>query len=153
MATEIVRVSEVMTAHLVYLHADTSAREAAETLTRHRIHGAPVLGEDKSVVGVVSKTDLLDARNYPRDREAVVGDLMTHIVLAVRTTDPLMLAVRLMVNEDVHRALVMNEDGTLAGVVAPMDVLRALAKGLPIGDPSHVESMEYVNLAWVGKNE
>jgi len=153
MSTEVVRVADVMTSHLVYLSASTSARDAADLLTRHRVHGAPVLGDDKSVVGVVSKTDLLDARNYPKDREALVGDLMTHVVLAVRATDPLMLAVRLMVAEDVHRALVMNEHGTLAGIVTPMDVLRALSQGLPIGDPSHVESMEYMNLTWVGRNE
>lgn len=153
MSSDTVRVRDVMTTELVYLPASMSAGVAAETLTRRRIHGAPVLGDDHSVVGVVSKTDLLDVRNYPGDRDAVVGDLMTHVVLAVRVNDPLMLAVRLMVSEDVHRALVMNEDGTLAGIVAPMDILKALAKGLPLGDPSHVEGMDFVNLSWVGQNE
>lgn len=151
--SETVRVSDVMTSHLIYLYASMSARDAAEQLTLHRINGAPVLGEEKTVVGVVSKTDLLDVRNYPTDREVLVGDLMTRIVLAVRASDPLMLAVRLMVTEGVHRALVMNDDGTLAGIVAPMDVMRALAQGKQLGDPSHVEDLGYVNLSWVGQSE
>lgn len=149
MNTQIVRAAEVMTSRLIYLDATMSAREAAESLTRHRINGAPVIGEEKTVVGVVSKTDLLDARNYPSAREATVEDLMTRVVLAVRTTDPVLLAVRLMVSENVHRVLVVNAEGKLAGIVAAMDVLRALAKGLPLGDPSQVEAMEFVNLNWV----
>lgn len=153
MSSDSVRVAEVMTAQLVYLQASMTAREAADSLTRHRIHGAPVLGEDRSVVGVVSKTDLIDLRNYPSDREALVGDLMTHVVLAVRASDPLMMAVRLMVAEDVHRALVMNDDGTLAGIVAPMDILKALAHGKDLGHPSEVEALDFVEVSWVGKND
>ncbi len=153
MSTHAVRVEEVMTKEVVYLDAAMSARDAAELLTRHRINGAPVLGAERSVVGVVSKTDLLDARNYPDDRAATVEDLMTKIVLAVRPNDPALLAVRLMVGEDVHRALVVNDDGTLAGIVAPMDILRALVRGQPLGDSNSVDALEYVNLSWVhGKN-
>jgi CBS domain containing-hemolysin-like protein len=40
-----------------------------------------------------------------------------------------MAAVRLMANDLVHRAVVVDDKGKLVGVVTPMDVLRALARG------------------------
>lgn len=149
MTESFLRVSEVMTTAVVLVNTTTTAREAAEILTRSRINGAPVLDEHRQVVGIVSKTDLLDARNYPTDREALVGDLMTRIVLAIRPSQPAMAAVRLMVTEDVHRVVVINEDGTLAGVVAPMDVMRALAQGRALGEPGQAESTDFVSLTWV----
>jgi CBS domain-containing protein len=45
--------------------------------------------------------------------------------------------VRLMASEDVHRAVVVDEHGKLAGIVSTMDVLRALARGEDLqGDDS-----------------
>lgn len=131
------RVRDVMTEAVVYLSADTLASEAADVLTRHRINGAPVLGKHGHVVGLVSKTDLLDRRRDPEHREMLVSDAMTRVVFAVRTSDPVMLAVRLMVEEEIHRAVVVNDDGTLAGIVAPMDILRGMVNGLNVGAPSH----------------
>src|SRR5215216_1083169 len=107
-------VSDVMSEPLVFVQARTPADEAAEILTRHRINGAPVLGHHGQVVGVVSKTDLLDPRRKNHQRELSVEDLMTRMIFAVRARDPAMQAVRLMVEEDIHRALVINDDGTLA---------------------------------------
>lgn len=149
MTASFLRVSEVMTTAVVLVNTTTTAREAAEVLTRSRINGAPVLDEHRQVVGIVSKTDLLDARNYPTAREALVEDLMTRVVLAIRPSQPAMAAVRLMVAEDVHRVVVINEDGTLAGVVAPMDVMRALSQGRSLGEASQAESTDFVSLTWV----
>lgn len=142
----VARVSDVMTEGVVFVHAETDARGAAEVLARHRINGAPVLGKHGRVVGVVSKTDLLDSRHQPPDREMLVEDAMTRVVFAVRAEDPVMLAVRLMIDEEIHRALVVNDDGTLAGIVAPMDVLRGLANGLNIGDAPDAEPVSFVDL-------
>ena len=54
---------------------------------------------------------------------------MTRVVRAVRPGDPVMFAVRLMADENVHRVVVVDDDGKLAGIVSAMDVLRALARG------------------------
>ena len=142
---KVARVRDVMSEGVVFVNAETSAAQAADVLGRHRINGAPVLGNKGRVVGVVSKTDLLDARHRPENGEMQVEDAMTRVVFAVRVDDPLMLAVRLMVNEDIHRALVVNDDGSLAGIVSPMDVLRGLANGIHLGEDD-TEPMSYVDL-------
>jgi IMP dehydrogenase len=136
-------VKDVMSEAVVFVRADIAATVAAEVLTRQRINGAPVLGDHGRVVGVVSKTDLLDPRRAGEGK--TVEDVMTRMVFAVRASDPAMQAVRLMVEEDIHRALVVNDDGTLAGIVTPMDVLRGLTKGLSIAADSHA-ALEFVDL-------
>jgi CBS domain-containing protein len=68
-------------------------------------------------------------------------------VYAVRATDPVMHAVRLMLNEHIHRALVVNDDGTIAGIVSPTDILRALSRGLDVRAPSPSGApVQYVDL-------
>lgn len=124
-----VRVRDLMTAEVVTLAASTSVDDAARSLTFHQVGGAPVLDHGR-IVGVVSKSDLVDPRHRAgRDAHPAVSEVMTKVVRAVRPGDPAMMAVRLMVNESVHRAVVVDERGKLVGIVSPMDVLAALARG------------------------
>lgn len=137
----VVRVREVMTEAVVFLKGSMAVDEAAHILVRHRIHGAPVLGDKGRILGVVSLSDLLGSGSG-----GSVAERTTRVVYAVRVDDPAIVAVRLMVAEDVHRALVVNEDATIAGIVAPMDILKALAEGLPVGTLPEGEQLEFFDL-------
>lgn len=139
------QVRHVMTEAIVFVQASTPTADAADILTRHRINGAPVLGRAGRVVGIVSKTDLLDPRRGDDGQALTVEGLMTRVLFAVRAGDPVMQAVRLMVEEDIHRALVVNDDGTLAGIVTPMDVLRGLVNELPISEAAG-DAVRFVDL-------
>ncbi|MFT3769272.1 MAG: CBS domain-containing protein [Minicystis sp.] len=138
------RVRDIMTTEVITLAASTKADDAARSLTFHRVSGAPVLDHGR-IVGVVSKSDLVDPRNRPTgDERPTVGEVMTPLVFAVRPGDPAMSAVRLMVEESVHRAVVVDDHGRLKGIVSPMDVLRALGRGdyLQRNDPVHQDRLE-----------
>jgi CBS domain-containing protein len=54
------RVADVMTREVVTAHEDTSLREIAELFLKHGIKRVPIL-RDRSVVGIVSRVDLLQA--------------------------------------------------------------------------------------------
>lgn len=138
-------VRDVMTDSVVFLHANSTVEDAARTLTRHRIHGAPVLGRGGRIVGMVAMTDLLphDGAEAPN----TVEEAMTKVALGVRADDPAMAAVAIMVRERVHRAVVVNDDGTLAGIVAPMDILQALDEGRPV--QTSVGTFDFVQLSAV----
>lgn len=129
MSGKTLRVRDIMTEEVITLVASTTVDDAARCLTFHRVSGAPVL-ERGRIVGVVSKSDLVAPRHRssPTDKPTV-RDAMTKVVQAVRPGDPAMAAVRLMVQENVHRAVVVDGQGKLAGIVTTMDVLRALARG------------------------
>jgi CBS-domain-containing membrane protein len=124
-----VRVRDIMTAEVVTAVANTAADEAARSLSFHKVSAAPVL-EHGTLVGIVSKSDLVDPRRRGAPGSAAtVADVMTRVVYAVRPGDPAMMAVRMMLKQNVHRALVVNDSGRLVGIVSAIDVLRALAQG------------------------
>ena len=123
------RIRDIMTTDVITLVAQTSVEDAARSLTFHHVSGVPVL-EHGRIIGVVSKSDLVDPRYRSSAAvKATVRDAMTRVVRAVRPGDTAMLAVRLMVRENIHRAVVVDDAGKLVGIVSPMDVLRALARG------------------------
>jgi CBS-domain-containing membrane protein len=125
------RVLDVMTSDVTFLQTNETLDEAWQILHAKSISGAPVLNRRGQLVGIASKADLADPRHHVGDvvgTVRTVRDVMTRVVYGVRAGDSVLSAVRLMIDEDIHRAIVVNEDGSVAGIVTPMDVLRALVR-------------------------
>ena len=145
--TKTVRVRDIMTTDVITLVATTSLSDAARSLSFHKVTGAPVM-EHGRVVGVISNTNLVDPRYRNGAEQGVnVAQVMTPAVYAVGPGDPVMLAVRLMAREGVHRAIVVDDHKKLVGIVSAMDVLRALVDGQRVqddlperGGPEHAEA-------------
>jgi CBS domain-containing protein len=116
-------VEDIMSNEPVTFAPRTSIEEAARVLCERRIGGAAVI-DGARIVGVVSKSDLLEVVG---DGSGPLERVMTPICFAVRRGDPAMTAVRLMLYEHVHRALVVDQ-GRLVGMVTPFDVMRALVR-------------------------
>lgn len=150
------RVREIMSTEVFTIAANASIDEAARRLSELRISGAPVI-EGGRIVGVVSKSDLVDPENRAvNGGKPTVGHVMMPMVYAVRPGDPAILAVRLMAEEGIHRVVVVDQGGKLVGIVSTMDVIRALAQGKQVQDrveePVHAEhadpavAVQYVDL-------
>jgi CBS-domain-containing membrane protein len=122
------RVRDVMTEAILLLRAEMSIEEAWEHLHANSVTGAPVLDAKGRLVGVLSNYDLADPRRRAAGDAHRVADVMTRVVYAVRADDSALAAVRLMAEENIHRVVVVNDDGSLAGMVVPMDVLCELAR-------------------------
>jgi CBS domain-containing protein len=127
------RAAELMTPNPVSVRESATVREAIELLTRREISGAPVIDAAGRPVGVVSRADIL-----VHDREAVddlaeddadctrVGDIMTPAVFCVSPDAPASRVVREMIELKIHRLFVVDDPGTLVGVITVLDVLRHL---------------------------
>jgi CBS-domain-containing membrane protein len=133
---ETLRVRDVMTEPLLLLRAETSLDAAWHTLHDAGVTGAPVLNAQGRLVGVISLADFADPRR--RAQALTVGDAMTRVIYAVRADDPAVTAVRLMLRENIHRVVVVDEQGALVGIIVAMDVLRALVRE----DESHIEFVD-----------
>ena len=124
------RIKDIMTKRVYVVDADASAEEAAWGLTRRHIGGAPARDAQGNLVGVLSKGDLVNPEPAQWIRgEATVGDLMNPDVVTLYADDPAMAAVNQMAKLQIHRIVVLDQDSQLAGIVTPMDVVRALADG------------------------
>jgi CBS-domain-containing membrane protein len=83
------------------------------------------------LVGVLSSSDLINPEPAQWIHgEATVGDLMNPDVISLYAEDPAMAAVDEMAKRDIHRIVVLDSESRLAGIVTPMDVVRALARGV-----------------------
>jgi CBS domain-containing protein len=144
-------VASVMTRDVFAVAADTCLDTAARLLARHHIGGVPVIDAVGRPLGVLSQSDLTlpdhsrSARQgrtqYYRVAEGqtrvvedegvggagIVSDVMSPYVLSVAASTPLTDAARLMLADNVHRLLVV-EDDRLIGLVSTMDVLRAVTR-------------------------
>ena len=124
------QIKDIMTKRVYVVDADASAEEAAWGLTRRHIGGAPARDADGNLVGVLSKSDLVNPEPSQWIRgEATVGDVMNPEVVSLYADDPAMAAVNEMAKRDIHRIVVLDQESQLAGIVTSMDVVRALAAG------------------------
>jgi len=137
------RVADVMTTEVFTVTPETSLKEVAELLTALGISGAPVVDEQKHVVGVVSEADILakerrqpspDALHRMLHRPAppsakraarTAGEAMTAPAVTVTGSRRVDVAAALMLDRQVNRLPVVDEHGTLVGIVTRADLVRA----------------------------
>ena len=124
-------VSEIMSTEVITFTAQTSIEEATRVMLERHISGAPVVDESNKPIGIVSKTDLLEAWHEhvksPEPAEpTMVGNIMVPYLLAAQHSSPIALAAALMAYEGVHRLLVLNEQSAMVGIVTSVDILRWL---------------------------
>jgi CBS domain-containing protein len=126
---------DVMTTELITVTPGTPLSEFARLCAEDNVSGCPVTRVDGTLVGIVSKTDLVRRlledhprlgakREFPVWDEEVrqVGDIMTEEVLTVGPDTPISEIAERMARDRVHRVLVM-EDDKLVGIVTSIDVL------------------------------
>ena len=124
------RVRDIMTTDIFTVAADASAEEAAWGLTRRHIGGAPVQDKDGTITGMLSKSDLVNPEPAQWIRgEATVADLMNPDVLMLYRDDPALAAAVGMVQRDIHRVVVVDENEKMVGIVTSMDIVKAVAAG------------------------
>jgi predicted transcriptional regulator len=117
-----------MTRDVLSLAQDRPLESAAWALAAARVSGAPVRDRSGRVIGVLSKSDLVDAARKSQFTNTV-EEAMTPGVWAVHPDDPAIEAVRLMVEKEIHRLIVLRGPGKLEGLVTTTDVMRALLCG------------------------
>lgn len=117
-----------MTREVVSLAGDTPLDTAAWRLASEAVSGAPVRDARGNLIGVLSKTDLVDLMREGFGTKQV-ADVMTPAIWAIHPDAPAIEAVELMLEKHIHRVLVVRGPGKLVGIVSAMDVMRALAGG------------------------
>jgi CBS domain-containing membrane protein len=124
------KLSDIMNHDVFTLLASAPADQAAWELATRGFTGAPVRDETGRLVGVLSRSDLMDPeRNQGSLDDKEVQDVMTRAIFALEPQAPVIRAIRLMVREGIHRVIVMDERRDVVGIVTSTDVLNALARG------------------------
>ncbi len=134
------RVRDVMTADVRVVDVTASLRTAAAVLFFAGISGAPVVGDDGELVGVISEQDLLAKQAPPahgigrrvaeqqrRHYARTAADACSAPAVVITPDGSLRDAARMMLEHNVAR-LVVTEHGGVAGIVTRHDVLAGLLR-------------------------
>ncbi|WP_327319561.1 CBS domain-containing protein [Streptomyces sp. NBC_01235] len=145
------RTGALMVDDVVTARCDTPFKEVVRLLEEHGISGLPVIDEDRKVIGVISETDLVlrQAREpesagvrarcrrllsgrarhaAAKNRARTAGGVMSTPAVTVRADATVAEAARLMTEHRVERLPVVDEEGTLAGIVTRRDVLQVFLR-------------------------
>jgi CBS domain-containing protein len=143
--------TDIMSAAPVTLTEQDSVRFAGVVLLREGISAAPVLDRAGSLVGVFSHSDVLARFASPRhrrgplarvdDRHAravTVGEACSRPPITIGVGATVDTAARELLDRDVGRLVVVDEEGAVVGVVSRTDVLKLLLPEWE-GEPAHAD--------------
>ena len=122
-----------MSKRLVTLRPDTRLVEAVRVLLRHKISGAPIVGEQGELLGIFSEFDCLRSlanEGFYEEQHEAHETVEEHMTVVTHTIPPELGLYRIahaFVTLRVRRLPVIEED-KLIGQVSRRDVLRALDK-------------------------
>jgi CBS domain-containing protein len=140
------KVRDLMTTDPLTVSPDTLLKEAARTMVRNKVSGLPVV-TDGEVIGIVTEGDflrqeanrdqpyrfsLLDALfgEGPSGAPAAetVSEVMTDHVITIGPEASIGDAARVMATKNVKRLPVVDDEGSLIGVISRADVVNAFTK-------------------------
>jgi CBS-domain-containing membrane protein len=123
-------VRDVMHRKVISCRVDTPLKDVARRMDAERINALVVVDEGGDLAGVVSQTDLVKVSDQDWGK-MVAEDVMTVDVVTIVADIPVLAAVELMVDNQVHR-LVITQGGLAprrpVGVLSMTDVVREMAK-------------------------
>lgn len=121
------KVRDYMSVDVITFAPTDGVMDAMSILLQQGISGAPALGEDGDLVGVLSEVDLMEVvgqDSYYNENVGIVADFMQVAVEHVEPDmDILNLAQRFVRNH--RRRYPVLQDGVLVGQISRRDVLRA----------------------------
>jgi CBS domain-containing protein len=124
-------VSEIMTKGAVTVRQESkpTALDVAQVMAKSRA-GSVILTSGGKIAGIITERDLLK-KVSARDKkpgEIPASQIMSSPVVSVKAYDSVDTAAGLMAKNRIKRLAVVEDDGSLAGVISSTDIAKKLAR-------------------------
>jgi CBS domain-containing protein len=128
-------VSEIMSQRKVVVTVDIndnpSALDVAKLMANHRIGSVVVIeGDNNRPVGMVTERDIIKrvtAQNKSADQVSV-RHIMSSPLVTVKSVDSIDTAAEIIAENKIKRLVVLEQDGSMVGVLSVSDIAKKLAK-------------------------
>jgi len=119
-------VADVMTGKVVTLSPHHSFNDAANLMNDRYFRHCVVVDSQRKIVGVISDRDIMRAlaRN-PNSRSKSLDQIMTQNPITVKRNTPIVDAVSKIVSKRINCLPVIENDGTVCGIVTSIDLLKS----------------------------
>lgn len=141
-----VTAAELMTTTVLLVEQTMSLVQAASILAENRVSGAPVVDDEKKIVGLVSEKDFLKEMGFGsnpsfmqiathclHDKSCMIGNLRNRTVSAIMTKPPIVGAPEITVGnistifdeQKINRLPIVDKKGFIVGIVTRTDLAHA----------------------------
>ncbi len=115
----------------VNINDNPSALDVAKLMVRHRIGSIVVIeGDNKKPIGMVTERDIVKkvtAKNKSADQVAV-RHIMSSPLVTVKSIDSIDTAAETIAEKGVKRLVVLEQDGSMVGILSVSDIAKKLAR-------------------------
>ncbi|WP_067089485.1 CBS domain-containing protein [Methanobrevibacter curvatus] len=119
------KVKEVGSVNLITLNDNDSIKDISKVLSSNSIEGAPVLDENKNVVGMITLNDIVKAiANYTEDLK--VSHIMSRKLIKVDEDTMISEAIDKMHEHNVGRVIFFDKNNNLKGIITRTDILNTI---------------------------
>ncbi len=143
------RVENAMTADVITITENSSIKEAARIMLEKKISGLPVVDSDGRLVGIITKTDLVEAYVKRRKERDLVEEFMEKEFPVVSPTHSVHYVAELIEKASVRRVLVVDA-GRLIGIIAPSDLAFATTITSPRQSKKYIRRFEELDKGRLG---
>ena len=112
---------DIMHKHVLAVRPETTVSELSRLLSKRGVRGAPVVGPEGDLIGVVSETDLIRRQHGG----STVASVMTPWTVSFEEETDIKELARQMLAKKIHRVIVTHE-GRLSGIITTRDMIRGL---------------------------
>ena len=126
-------VSEIMSdKKVVFLNVETgpSVLDAVKLMLKHKIGSVVMVNRSNRPVGIVTERDVLRKISAISGElgEIKVKEIMSSPVVTIRPYDSIETASAAMAGKKIKRLVVIEQDGSMAGVISLTDITKKLAR-------------------------
>jgi CBS domain-containing protein len=119
------RAKDIMTRNVICVKEETPIYEAVALIAKNNITGVPVVGDDMTLVGVVSEKDVLRLFDVSREdgEGKSVSDFMTQPAVTFGESERLSDICDCLMNNHFRRVPVVSSKGKLVGIITRRDII------------------------------
>lgn len=116
-------VEEVMTRDPITIEATRSMKTATQIMLKRRIGGLPVVDSGGSLLGIVTRSDIVRAFADRYRGKFTVGELMRRTFAKAERGHSLYYISKLLQSDPAGKVIIVNESGKPIGVIAKRDLV------------------------------
>lgn len=159
------KVKDIMTVSPQTVSPDTSLYDVAKTLLTSIFTGIPVVDTKNRPIGIITQGDLIYRAGLPMrlgllsacnsqiqtdSLEPLIskqaGEIMSHPAICIHEEKPAVDAVNLMVEKNLKRLPIINEQGMITGILSRIDIFRTIMRESPDWESFECREIEVQNL-------
>ncbi|WP_409199792.1 CBS domain-containing protein [Methanobrevibacter sp. DSM 116169] len=137
-------VKKAMSKKVVSVSVPGNREKALEIIRKKNISAIPVVkGDSTKLVGLITRSDLITNPD-----EEQIAMLMSRDLITVKPDDDLKVAAERMVDNDIRRIPVVNDDFELVGIITSFDIVSIALTKLDIEDSIGMYMQKAVPTTW-----